>query len=206
VFSPAGFSVPVGPVGGFGSGIIGSPVVLNGGGSTITLSDVGGTFVGFTNGLNDFDYAVGTPLLLTDDGTGVDPQGPLTISFSPGVRAFGFYAQDFAFDDETFNFVVTDSVSGNTPFSLGPFDNTGIPGTSVFIGAEAAPGDDITQVVLSSISTDGSPPDDSNDFAIGDGLVAAPEPGSAALFALGAVAVVAIPFRRRFRHVSVAPM
>ena len=162
------------------------------GGNTLTYSD--SSVFTLIDAPFDVDYPLGTPLLETSDADN-NTTGPMQITFSQGVGAFGLNLQDYAYDLETFNLQAYDGTTLIGSYSFGPFDNNSgqdiqNPGKSVFVGAAATGGDVITSVILSSLSVDkasGKETMYSNNFFAGPVTFAAPvpEPETIALMLVG---------------------
>ena len=158
---------PVGDADGF----INAPFTVAAGNTNVTYTATNTTpgspsFESFSNYDSSLDFPANTQIVDTFDGN--NPTGPLLINFSSGVPSFGIKAEDNAFDDETFTFTVFSGTAGTT-FVLPTVDNTQGAGKSVFLGAQAAGGQLITSILISSASivpgtgyTGGS-----NDFYVG---------------------------------------
>ena len=116
-------------------------------------------------------------------------QGPLTISFSTGIREFGFFAQGFFPDvPEAFTFNVFNGASLLNTFTAGPNDNAGLPGVALFIGARATGADLITRLTISntgSLDEFFDPSFVTGSITVGDAAAAAPVPEPGTLVLLG---------------------
>jgi PEP-CTERM motif len=178
-------------------GPLSNPFDITAGGVTLTFSTAftsGSLFRDTSDGSN-YDFPIGTPVLGTQDN------GPLTITFSTGIREVGFFAQSLAFDEEAFTFDLFHGAAPLGTFNVGPADNSGVPGVALFIGARAMPGSDlITQLTISSTSSAGF----DNDFVlgpvtVGQAIAAAPvpEPLSLVLLGTGLAGVGVKRWRRR---------
>jgi hypothetical protein len=186
---------------GMTAGPLSTPLMLTGGGNTLTLttSGSGDLFFQLGDGVTS-DFNAGTPLLETVTGVAASPDGPLTISFADPVTEFGLSAQDFAADTETFSFTVDGTQSGMQTFTLPATDNvSATSGTSVFLGADAGTGNGFTSVTINSTSSE---PGASNDFLVGPIAIApaVPEASSSALLLVGMILTltsVGIARRRR---------
>lgn len=158
------------------------------------------SFEGYNNFDNSLAFPTGTQLADTFDSN--NPTGPLRVDFSTPVTAFGFSAQDQSFDTETFTFIVsTTGVSGaqTKTFVTPAYDNTSIftAGKTVFLGAQAASGNLITSVLVSSTSvairggvtyTGGS-----NDFYFGPlSIYSAAVPEASTLISFGLLLALAL--------------
>ena len=171
-----------------------SPLTVQQGDNTLTFTAAGGSFFRQNSDGTNFDFAAGTPLLETNSGGSfATATGPLTLSFSRGVTEFGLQAQDFAPDNEIFNFTV-DSQSGTQMFTTGTLDNTSGQGMAAFIGAAGTPTDLISSVTVSSVSDQIGA---SNDFLTGNVTVPVPEPSSTAALCLGAAGLLGLVFARK---------
>jgi hypothetical protein len=164
---------------------ISTPLLLTGGGNTLTLTTpTGGLYFQTSDGLT-FDFDAGTPLLETNaGGSFATNDGPLTISFADPVTEFGLSAEDAEPDMETFSFTVNSTLSGAQTFTLPTTDNISTTsGTAVLLGADAGTGNGFTSVTISSMSDRGS----TNDFFVGPVTIApaVPEASSAALLGIG---------------------
>jgi len=157
-----------------------NPFSIAAGAVGLTYSTPGLFSQDIADGTN-FDFPVGTTLLINQDG-------PLTITFSTGIREVGLFAQSVAFDFETFSFNVFQGASTLGTFTVGPADNTGSPGVALFIGTRATGGDLITRLTISSTSS--SDPSFDNFFVagpvtVGQAAAAAPVPEPTSLLLLG---------------------
>jgi hypothetical protein len=133
------------------------PQTYSAGGNTVTFSNTGELFSSYTvgNQYGGSGFPGGTNILYgngqgQDDLQGLDPEGPLTITFSDPVTDFGFNAEEYTYGDELFSFSVYDGADLLDTFSESGFD----PFELSFIGASADPGYDITSVVLSDAEGD----------------------------------------------------
>ena len=126
---------------------------LTGGSVTLTFSTLGLFTVLDSDGVS-FDFPANTTLLVNNLQS-----GPLTISFSTGVREVGVFAQSLALDTEAFTFDLFHNGSTLGTFETGPADNSGLPGVALFIGARATGSDLITQLTINEFFN--------NDFVIG---------------------------------------
>ncbi len=179
-----------------GAGFVPSPFAQTAGGETLTFTATSGPLLYLqpSDGMS-FDFPTGTNLLETTAGGGAD--GPLILDFSQGVTEFGLSAQDFASDSEAFSVVAYDGNSAVGGFSTDLVDNSMGAGTALFLGGSVAPGESITRLSISSVSSE---PGAANDFLIGPVSFAAPVPetsssiGLGVLLTLGGLALVA---RRR---------
>ena len=173
-----------------GAGFVASPFTQTIGGNTLTFTAASGPFLYLqpSDGMN-FDFAAGTNLLETTAGGGAD--GPLIIDFSQGVTEFGLSAQDFASDSEAFSVVAYDGSAAIGGFSTNLVDNSMGAGTAQFLGGSVAPGQAITRLSISSVSSEAGA---ANDFVVGPVSFAAPVPeasssvGFGILLALGGLA------------------
>jgi PEP-CTERM motif len=116
-------------------------------------------------------------------------QGPLTISFSTGIRELGFFAQGLFPDvPEAFTFNVFNGASLLNTFTAGPNDNAGLPGVALFIGARATGGDLITRLTVSNTGSSDEFFDPSfviGPITLGEAAAAAPVPEPGTLVLLG---------------------
>ncbi len=206
LFSPGDLTGTMATLGysGLATGAIPSPVLLSGGGNTLTLTTAtGGGFFFQTSDGATFDFNAGTPLLETNTGgVAAANDGPLTIAFASPVTEFGLSAQDAQADTETFSFTVNGTQSGAQTFTLPPTDNiSATSGAAVFLGANAGAGNQFTTVTISSVS---SVPGSSNDFLVGPITIspAVPEASSSALLSVGALLVLGTVLTSRKRRSS----
>ncbi len=176
-----------------GAGFVGSPFAQTVGGNTLTFTAASGPklYLQTSDGMS-FDFAAGTNLLETTAGGGAD--GPLIIDFSQGVTEFGLSAQDFAADSEAFSVVAYDGSTAIGGFSTNLVDNSMGAGTAQFLGGSVGPGQAITRLSISSVSSEAGA---ANDFVVGPVSFAAPIPeasssvGFGVLVALGGLVLVA---------------
>ncbi len=186
-----------------------SPIVVSGGGLTVTFTAAGGQLARRDQGVGFLgSFAPGTELIVTDRTTGAG-SGPLTISFSIPVIAFGVSAQNtYTEADETslFTFSMFDGASLLGTFSRSGPDFIGFTQTApLFLGARAILGQQITRVVISGQSSitdsdgDGIPDTSAqNNFAVGPVTSQPiPEPATMILLGTGLAGVAAARRRRR---------
>ncbi len=176
-----------------GAGFVPSPFTQTAGGNTLTFTAASGPLLYLqpSDGMM-FDFVSGTNLLETTAGGGAD--GPLIIDFSQGISEFGLSAQDFASDTEAFSVIAYDGSSAVGGFSTNLVDNSMGAGTAQFLGGSVGPGQAITRLSISSVSSEAGA---ANDFVIGPVSYGAPVPeasssiGLGVLLALGGLALVA---------------
>lgn len=152
-----------------------------------------GSFVRLNQGTGwGGNFAPGTRLLYTGNNAALG-SGPVEISFSLPVFAFGLLVQNEEPGASAFTFT---AFRGDT--ALATF-NVGGDGLPSFVGARATGGDIITRFSLSSSS---SVPGASNNFAMGPiTFQTIPEPSTALLLSPALVGTI-VGLRRRRRRLA----
>jgi hypothetical protein len=127
-------------------------------------------------------------------------EGPLTISFLPGISEVGFFAQGFVPDTpQGFAVNVFNGLSLLRSFTVGPDPNVGFPGKALFIGARASNGDLITQLTITNTELSDDPSFVIGPLTFSERSTAQPVPEPASLVLLGSGLVGAgVRMRKRF--------
>lgn len=154
---------------------------------TATTTSAAAGSVSFESFTNDgaLDFPLNTVAVDTFSAETHDPTGPLLISFSSGISAFGIQAESSRSDTSTFTFT---AYSGGTilgSYTLAPV--TQVTGSlhSVFIGAQAIGGNSVTSVQISDVSLKGTYTGGSNDFYVGPLSIYAPVPEASTTVSFG---------------------
>jgi hypothetical protein len=186
---------------GFVGSVLTPPLVVFAGGSTVTFTTgvppaAGGRLLRVNQGVGFLgDFAAGTELLVTENGSGV-PSGPLTISFSIPVFAFGLNAQNTFFESgqtSTFTFSLFNGATLLGTFTQSGLDDSG----TFFLGARAIFGQSITHFTISGASTI-SDLEARNNFAIGPvQFQPIPEPATMLLLGAGLAGLAGARWRKR---------
>jgi hypothetical protein len=185
---------------GFAGTLFPSPLTVATGGVNVVFTTAlsgAGRLLRVNQGVGFFgDFAPGTEVLVTENGSGV-PSGPLTITFSIPILEFGLSAQNTFFESgqtSTFTFSLFDGTAQLGTFVVSGLDNAG----TFFLGARAILGQQITRITISGASSINDP-EAQNNFGIGPvSFRPIPEPATLVLLGTGlAGAAFARPRKRR---------
>jgi hypothetical protein len=182
------------------------PLVLSGGGNTLTFTDANSQAflrVDQGNTWTPGAYPNGTTLIWNLDPNTNQTGGAVTITFASGVHEVGFSVQQDNTNTGTTTW--TFGVNGaSTGFTAAASNTAGAPnGVLTFIGLQDTADNGITSLTISS--TDTSSLGKANDFVLGpvtfgvQQQAAVPEPSPLVLGGLCSLGAVVVGWRRRAR-------
>ncbi len=128
------------------------------------------TFVNSAANGTPLDFPVDTVVINTFDGGDNSTHtvtGPLNISFASGVSSFGLNVESARVDTAIFTFTAFSGTNTLGTFTYAPVTQTANNPRSIFIGAQAFGGQQITSVLISDTSNALGNTDGTNDFYFG---------------------------------------
>jgi hypothetical protein len=185
---------PTGDSGGFITGpfTVAAGTVATGGTNVTFTAENPSTdsFESFTNFDGSLDFPINSVEVDTfagGDGSTHTPTGPLLINFSSGVSAFGLNVESARDDTATFSFTAYDGAAVIGQYTLAPVTQTEPDSNhhSIFLGAQATDGNQITSVVISDVSNANGYLGGTNDFYSGPLSTYSPVPEASTTVSFG---------------------